>query len=85
MIMTNNPMRSVVHNEHTEEPKHEEMVVNKEVETMHISAESMTEIAKMVSSMIETSPSYSEKHLHQMYHELDKRIAVVEALIHNMK
>lgn len=83
--MTNNPMRSVVHPEHKEEPKVEELSTVKEVETMHISAESMTEIAKMVSSMLETSPTYSEKHLHQMYHELDKRIAIVEALIHNMK
>lgn len=86
MIVTNNSMRVMPHvNEHKEEPTIEENTTVKEIETMHISAESMTDIAKMVSSMLETSPIYSEKHLHQMYHELDKRIAVVEALIHNMK
>lgn len=86
MIVTNNPMRGLSHAvEHKDEPKIEETVTVKEIETTHMSAESMTDLAKMVSSMLDASPTYVESHLHKMYHELDKRIAICEALIHNMK
>lgn len=83
MMMTNNAMRGVQH-EHVEE-KNEDVKVE-EKETVHLSAESMTDIAKMVSSMLETeTPSHEIKCLHEKMHELDKRIAICEALIHNIK
>lgn len=84
-MMTNNAMRSVQH-EHIEEKSEEDKVEEKEKETVHLSAESMTDIAKMVSSMLETeTPSHEIKCLHEKMHELDKRIAICEALIHNIK
>jgi len=80
--MQNNQLRNVIHQERKEDIKVDDVVTEKEIETTHISSESMVELAKMVSSMIESSPTYSEKHLHEKYHELDKRIAICEALIH---
>jgi len=82
MMMQNNQLRNVIHQERKEDIKVDDVVTEKEIETTHISSESMVELAKMVSSMIESSPTYSEKHLHEKYHELDKRIAICEALIH---
>lgn len=82
MMMQNNQLRNVIHQERKEDVKVDDVVTEKEIETTHISSESMVELAKMVSSMIESSPTYSEKHLHEKYHELDKRIAICEALIH---
>lgn len=66
-------------NVHKEEKVEEEP---KEKETVNLSAESLTDIAKMVASMIESSGGHTgNEHLHEKYHELDKRIAVCEALL----
>ncbi len=76
MIVTNNPMRGMTHAiEHKDEPKVEETVV-KEIETTHISAESMTEIAKMVSSMkhAQCSLYYCDEKFSFIHTDLEKAI-----------
>lgn len=83
MAMNNVMMRQMMvdNNVHKEEKKTVEEEV-KEVETVNLSAESMTDIAKMVSSMLESSSgSHGYDHLHEKYHELDKRVAICEALL----
>lgn len=53
-------------------------------EGVKLSAESMTDIAKMVSSMIEHTGDDKMEHHHTMHKELedlDKRLSVVEALV----
>ena len=77
--MVRNPMTEV--KEIKNETGKEE---HKELEVVNLSPESMVEIAKMVSSMLETTDEHSDKHLHEKYHELDKRLAVVESLIHHL-
>ena len=88
MVMNPTMMRNMMmENKEKEEHKPMEEVKDKEHEkhektTVNLSAESLTDIAKMVSSMLEsTSDSYSHKQLHDKYHELDKRLAVCEALL----
>ena len=81
MAMNNMMMRQMMqeNNVHKEEKVEEEL---KEKETVNLSAESLTDIAKMVASMIESSGGHTgNEHLHEKYHELDKRIAVCEALL----
>lgn len=84
MMMSNGMMRNSYSEPKKEEVKEE--VKKEEVETTNVSSDSMTDIAKMVASMIETlTPSISYEKLDDRYHELDKRIAVVEALIKHNK
>ena len=82
MAMNNMMMRQMMtdNNVHNEEKKPIEEV--KEMETVNLSAESLTDIAKMVASMLEgSSETVNHHHLHEKYHELDKRVAVCEALL----
>lgn len=81
MVMNNVMMRQMMqeNNVHKEEKIEEEP---KEKESVNLSSESLTDIAKMVSSMIESSGGHNGyEHLHEKYHELDKRIAICEALL----
>jgi hypothetical protein len=80
MIISNSVMRNVP------EPKEEEVkeeVKTTEMETTHISAESMNELAKMVASML--SSTHTESDVHEKLHCLDKRIAICEALIKHLE
>lgn len=80
MIISNSVMRATP--EHKEEVKEETKMA--EVETTNVSAESMNDLAKMVSAMLSASLPTEETYLHKKYHELDKRISVCEALIKHM-
>ena len=80
MGMNNAMMRQMMQENNVH--KEEEMEEPKEKETVNLSAESLTDIAKMVASMIESSGGHNGyEHLHEKYHELDKRIAICEALL----
>lgn len=88
MVMSPTMMRNMMmENKEKEEHKTSDEMKDEKHEkhektTVNLSAESMTDIAKMVSSMLETtSDSYGHKQLYDKYHELDKRIAVCEALL----
>lgn len=66
--------------EHMEHMEH-----NMDVETTNVSSDSMMTIAKMVSSMLESSnQTYDIKCLYEKIHELDKRLAVNEALLKHL-
>ena len=82
--MNNGMIRSAQYVE-TKKDDEKEEIKSVEYETTNISAESMTDIAKMVSSMLDGSSSYDVKHLHEKYHELDKRILVLENLFDYIK
>ncbi len=82
MMMNNGMVRNPIMDVKDSKPEIKEEV--KELEVVNLSSDSMVEIAKMVSSMLETTDEHSDKHLHEKYHELDKRLAVVESLIHHM-
>lgn len=101
MIISNNAMyknmQQPMHNEHNVadnkneniETKHNEQKTEhtkmEHYETTNISAQSMTDIAKMVASMLETTEPYNTNHdikcIYEKLHDLDKRLAVTEALI----
>lgn len=80
MVMSPAMMRSMMENKEKEDKK-TEGEVKEEKATVNLSAESMTDIAKMVSSMLESSEPHGHKQLYDKFHELDKRIAVCEALL----
>ena len=74
------------HPEHKEEHK-EEHIVHQDVsrETTNISAESIVDIAKMISSMIETTnPAWDIKCIQEKIYDLDKRISINEALLKHL-
>lgn len=98
MIISNNPMYKnaqqtpAKEETHSEIHKHDEHPVEhstehlehkkNDFETTNMSSDSMTAIAKMVASMLDTtSHSYDIKCLYDKMHELDKRLAVNEALL----
>lgn len=83
--MNNGMIRNAQYTEPKKDEEKKEEIKSIEYETTNISAESMTDIAKMVSSMLEGSSSYDVKHLHEKYHELDKRILVLENLFDYIK
>ena len=83
MMMSNGNMRSSYPEPKKEEVKEE--LKHEELETTNLSSDSMTDIAKMVASMLETvAPSVGYRELDDRFHELDKRIAVLEALVHHI-
>lgn len=101
MIISNSAMYRNMQQQKHEEPKQEEHMEPKvekkehnmehmehkdmDVETTNVSSDSMMTIAKMVSSMLETSnQAYDIKCLYEKIHELDKRLAVNEALLKHL-
>lgn len=100
MIISNSAMYRNMQQQKHEEPKQEEhmepkvekkehnmehMEHNMDVETTNVSSDSMMTIAKMVSSMLESSnQTYDIKCLYEKIHELDKRLAVNEALLKHL-
>ena len=82
MVMSTTMMRNMMMENKEKEEKKPEEEKKEEKQTVNLSAESMNDIAKMVSSMLATVPSdYGHQQLHDKYHELDKRLAVCEALL----
>lgn len=83
-MMNNGMVRNV--SMEKQEPKEVDKIEDvKQLETVNLSSESMVEIAKMVSSMLETSTSTDVKHLHEKLHEIDKRVAILEKMFDYIK
>lgn len=88
MIISNNGvyqrMKSPM-DESTDTKKEENKEESHEVETTNVSSDSMVDIAKMISSMLSSTEKSSDiQALYSLFHNLDKRISVCEALIKHM-
>lgn len=78
------PKDDIKKDEHKDDKEHTEHNDN-EKEITNVSSESMVDIAKMISSMLESTTQPSDiKCIYAMLHDLDKRVAITEALIKHL-